>query len=308
MDKSEYWKNFSLGTELEISGNFIYNGLKAFDEIEYFHSEEEIFEFLYNISVGLERLEKIAVILMEHNNIIDQAEFEKSLLTHNHMELIKRIRNKYNLNLSSSHNSFIQLLTEFYQSYRYDRFILNESLNYDKERVDFINFLQKYLNIKIEYKKDFQLTPNDDGIKKFIGKIIGKFCEHLYDIVYKEASNLNIYTWEIRYNSKAYKIFLRKEYNFIKEKVLLKELLIYFLNTKDKTRLLSFMKEIDHLDFDAGLIEEYIDGILNNSKLNDIIDEFDELYKNIDNSKERLELLDMIGNNNIMWDSFESEN
>ena len=33
MNSTQYWKNFSLGTEIDISGAFIYNGLKAFDDI-----------------------------------------------------------------------------------------------------------------------------------------------------------------------------------------------------------------------------------------------------------------------------------
>ena len=46
MDSSTFWKNFNLGTELQISGSFIYNGLLVFDEMETFYHEEEIFEFL----------------------------------------------------------------------------------------------------------------------------------------------------------------------------------------------------------------------------------------------------------------------
>src|SRR5690554_5991170 len=88
------WKNFKLGTELQISGSFIYNALESFDQMEHFCNDEQIFEFLYNTSVGLERLEKIAVVLLEHNPIDNQEEFEKSLITHNHSGLLNRIKEK----------------------------------------------------------------------------------------------------------------------------------------------------------------------------------------------------------------------
>ncbi|MCB1195609.1 hypothetical protein KDK77_05435, partial [bacterium] len=92
MDKKYFWKNFNLGTELRLSGNFIYNGLKTFNDMHNLDYEEEIFEFLYNIAVGIERLEKILIILIEHNNTSNQKEFENSLKNHNHLYLLNRIR------------------------------------------------------------------------------------------------------------------------------------------------------------------------------------------------------------------------
>jgi len=45
----------------DISGSFIFNGLKCFHEMDTLYYSDEIFEFLYNISVGLERLFKITI-------------------------------------------------------------------------------------------------------------------------------------------------------------------------------------------------------------------------------------------------------
>jgi len=64
MNKKLLWKNFNIGIELNIAGNFIYNGLKFFDEMETIYYEDYIFEFLYQIAVGFERLEKISLILI----------------------------------------------------------------------------------------------------------------------------------------------------------------------------------------------------------------------------------------------------
>lgn len=67
MNRSDFWKNFSLGTELEVSGNFIYNGLKIINTIKNFDYPEEVFELLYNISAGFERMMKITIILLSDN-------------------------------------------------------------------------------------------------------------------------------------------------------------------------------------------------------------------------------------------------
>lgn len=77
MRPDEYWKNFNLGTELDIAGRFLFNGLQAFHEMEHFAAEEDSFEFLYSVAVGIERLLKIAIILTEHDPAADQEAFEK---------------------------------------------------------------------------------------------------------------------------------------------------------------------------------------------------------------------------------------
>nr|VFK37614.1 MAG: hypothetical protein BECKSD772F_GA0070984_101717 [Candidatus Kentron sp. SD]VFK41293.1 MAG: hypothetical protein BECKSD772E_GA0070983_101112 [Candidatus Kentron sp. SD] len=63
MKTTEFWKNFKLGEELSISGTFIYNGMRRFHEIRIFDYTDEVFEVFYNLSIGFERLLKIAVVL-----------------------------------------------------------------------------------------------------------------------------------------------------------------------------------------------------------------------------------------------------
>src|SRR5665647_1495631 len=109
MNKHEAWKNFNLGEELSISGAFIYNGLRRFHEMQVLDHADEIFESLYNLSIGLERLLKIAVVLVEHKDDSDQEALEKSLITHNHLELMNRVREHCKLNLGPPHNEFLAL-------------------------------------------------------------------------------------------------------------------------------------------------------------------------------------------------------
>ena len=90
MKASDFWKNFRLGEEVHIAGAFIYNGLRRFHELRQLDHSDELFEFLYDLSVGLERLLKIAVVLYEHSDTGDHDELEQSLITHSHLDLLAR--------------------------------------------------------------------------------------------------------------------------------------------------------------------------------------------------------------------------
>jgi len=52
MKVTDFWKNFALVVEISISGAFIYNGLRRYHEMRNLDYTDELFEFLYNISVG----------------------------------------------------------------------------------------------------------------------------------------------------------------------------------------------------------------------------------------------------------------
>jgi hypothetical protein len=304
MEREWLWKNFNLGKELSNSGAFIYNGLKAFDDLETFYNDDQIFEFLYNIAVGIERLLKVAVILIEYNDVTDQVAFEQSIKTHNHTELIGRIKQKYKLKLGKVHNSFLLLLGNFYKSMRYERFNLREAFNHDLEKQALKRFLLEEFDIIVEEDTSLFQTQNDYGIKKRIGKIIGKITDELYKIVDTEAHNQNIYTGEVRFNSKAYKIFLRKEFDFQKENVLWKELLIYILSiSEDNEAIIDFMKQIEPLDFDSVMLQEYLMSFHDNFRRLEHLDELDALYEDLSNKnrKERLEALEIIGSPGIYF-------
>lgn len=304
MRRDEFWKNFKLGKELDISGRFIYNGLQTFHEMQHFAYEEEIFEFLYHVSVGIERLLKIAVILIEHSDAIDQAAFEESLITHNHGELLRRVKKAHKLNLASSHNEFLGLLSKFYKTSRYGRYNLATMTIEDWEKTEFVNFLNKNLSLSIDTKTPFGLTPNDQRIKKYIGRIVGKVCDGLYAIIKQEAGRLNIYTYEVRYPSKAFKIFIAKEYDFEKEDILRRELLIYFVNSNDEGDQSRFIRSITPLSFDPGLEADYIACFDSNIKTTGVMDELEALYEDeIKDIKDRKGALEAIGSAYLYYDS-----
>ena len=306
MDSIQFWKNFNLGKELALSGSYIYNGLKSFDEMETFYYEEEIFEFLYAISVGIERLQKIAIILKENIMSSGQQDFEKSLITHNHLELMKRITKTEKIDVSSLSYDFLQLLSKFYNSWRYDRYSLSDFYNYDKEKVAFILFLEKHLNVKID-NKGVIFTSNERNYKKFIGRTIGKIVDFLYEIIKRESKRLNLYTYEIRTYTKAFKIFIRKEYDFLAEDIFWKELLIYILNNVNNNEYLDLYKSMEPLEFDDGDLVGMIKSLKNDLLKQEYLDSLDYLFEEVENKKERFEFLDLIGNESLYLNNGEDE-
>lgn len=305
MDRIQSWKNVKLGSELHISGRFIYNGLHYFHEMETLYYEDEIFEVLYNLSVGLERLIKIAVILSEHDGSQKQDEFEKSLITHNHLELLKRLKVKYKLKITCPHNEFLQLLSNFYKSHRYGRFNIKSINTLSEEKLLFYSYLQKHLGIQINDEFSCLSKSNISRCKNFIGRIVGTVSTELFDIISEEANRLNIYTNEIRYNSKAGKIFLSKEFEFTNEDILCKELLIYFMNSYEIFDDIGFIKNIQPLDFDKGLIVDYLKCLNSDEKKLEHIDELETLYEEIENKRDRLKELSLIGDISISIDDNE---
>ena len=64
-DRIVLHKNFKMSTEIDIAGTFIYNGMKELEQMEMFKNESDIFSFLYHISVGIERIQKVLLVMLE---------------------------------------------------------------------------------------------------------------------------------------------------------------------------------------------------------------------------------------------------
>ncbi len=304
MNKQEAWKNFNLGEELSISGTFIYNGLRRFHETQALDHTDEIFEFLYNLSVGLERLLKIAVVLLEHKDDADQEALEKSLITHNHLELLKRVKDHRKLNLGSPHNEFLALLSTFYTSLRYDRFTLSSVYDTDRERKALWGFLSKHLNVDLREPSGLFATRNDTRYRKYIRGIVTKISSALFEVVRDRAHELNLYTYELRHGSRAETIFLG-EADLPAEEVLWKELLVFFMNTKASSGYFEFLRSIEPLEFDPALAGDYLQCFQSDAAKAFVVDELEHLYGELEKPGERLELMSVIANPNVYFDSDE---
>jgi hypothetical protein len=310
MSAGQWWKNFSLVKELDIAGSFIYNGLRSLHEMDSLHYESEVFEVLYGLSVGVERLLKICVILLEHDSAVDQEAFEKSLITHTHSDLARRIQEKHDLGLTAPYNEFLSLLGEFYKTHRYGRYGMEMAIGGKSEKTLLTTYLEKQLQTKFCDNAPFDITKLDKRCRKCLGKRVGTLCEKLYEVINKEASRLNIFTYELRNSSKASRIFLRKKYDFYDDDVLLKELLIFLIHSDpehEHAGVLRLIQNIEPLDFDPGMLQEYIASFGSRVATEEILDELEHHYSDVANVGERLDCVDAIGNPNVFFNSGEDD-
>ena len=283
---------------MHIAGTFLYDAIFGLEKMKHFCYEEECFSFLYNTSVGIERLEKVVIILLEHNNEKYQEEFEKSLITHNHLDLIKRIENIVSLNLGKEHMKFLRLLSDFYNSYRYDRYNLPSVYKNDKDRSALIAFVSECLKIEIRTSRLFPTQINKQ-IRNFLGKIIGKITTQLYKII-REAKT---FTYELRCDSKAAKIFYanEKEYNFVDERICQKEVFIHLMNNQDTNYdFMNFIKSIKPLELDHAVNNDYVKFLFDiKDDTYGVVDEISQIYEDNGFDKERVEMLSLIGEDGI---------
>ena len=127
MDEHWSYKNFNMVVELDIAGEFIYNGIHEIYRVSHFANDGSTFTALYDTSVGIERLQKIVYVLWGMDDYVDEKEFEKSLITHSHTglrdKIIQLVNAKgENLEFCSRENAFFNILDSFYNHARYMRF------------------------------------------------------------------------------------------------------------------------------------------------------------------------------------------
>ena len=308
MDPTEFWQNFKMGEEQEIACNFIYDGLRNLHEMETLSLETEIFPVLYNLSIGLERLFKVAIVLTEVDENTNIDEFEKTLITHDHIALFNRLKKTVELDFGPAQTGLLTLLSVFYEDHRYGRFNIPQRDNLSKDKKLFHTFLNKYLNIDI--KDDIFGADNSLQIKKFMGKTVKKMTKQIYSVVDKAASAKGLYTYEISgSSSKAAKIVWGKDdITFDNEEVVMMEVLIFLLKTTEADRI-KLMKEIDPLPLDPALDGEYLQFLLR--KRTDygssIVDEVESHHEDIKDLKDRIEFIKAIKDPSIGFDIPEEE-
>lgn len=308
MDPTNFWKNFRLGEEIHISGMFIYNGLRRFHELRRLDCPDELFEFLYELSIGLERLLKIAVVLYEHTDTSDQEVLERSLITHNHLDLMARLRRHIDIELGATHNDVLGLLGTFYKSLRYDRFALTSAYEGKKEAKAVCGLFVKHLKAKFSEGDSLFGIDNTDQFRNFIRRTVLKITREVYRVIEDRASQINLYTYELRHGSKAESVFLR-EVDIADEDMLWKELLIFFMNVKADTGYLHFLRETPPLEFDPALVSDYLDCFRSDSSKGGVMDELEHLYGEMDRDQrnERLRRMGVIGAPNVFFSNDEEE-
>lgn len=294
MEQEYNWKNFRLGTELQIAGSFIFNALEAFDKMKSLYYEEECFEFLYNASVGIERLQKILLILLQRVEPEKQLEFEDSLITHSHIHLMDRINALIHVKPHGPHIKFLSVLTEFYKHTRYSRYRLDSAFEEDHDRYALVKFIQEELDVIID-NDSLMPTHLDKRMKSFISILIGKIASLYFEAIENEARKYHMYTYEMASGSKAYKIFRCKEYTFELEHLLKHEFITFLLHLDDKDGLIRFVKEIQPLPFENSTTDDIVKTLVYDRIDRSMIDEMEHIYEERKFDKERFDAINAIG-------------
>ena len=297
MTPEQFWKNFNLLDEVSIAGGFVYNGLRRFREMKQFELTDELFDFFYNVSVGIERLLKVALILIEHDAAMDIEKFEESLRTHKHLDLLARVRKGARINLAKEHLAFLALLSEFYEKHRYNRFSASSVTSRSAEKRTLIEYLGRHLDGAIDTGNPFGIE-NKIEYKKLIRRVVVKIRE--------EAHRQNLYTYELRHDSRAEKLFLA-EANLDAENVAWQELVIYLVNTTDRGGVLDFIRTIPELEFDPALLQDCLESFKSARMNSEVTDFVETCYDDRGGkfAKERLQQVALIGDPSVYFDSDE---
>lgn len=311
MDQRWKYKNFNMVTELDIAGEFIYNGIHEFCRLKYISNEGPTFASLYNMAVGIERLEKIVYVLWTLDDEVDETKFEKKLITHSHTGLRDKIKevlkiHNENIEFSKQENALFELLCGFYNTARYMRF--NIDGDWDKELELIRTFLKSdsnYVKNNTEFFYGSRIEANEN-VKKLFGRTLKSIAAKYYELVIKGSSKNQTYTYELRADSKASKIFYSQESSLIKDQyneyLAVKELLIYLRNSKDKTGFLKYVDEIEPLEFDPTNLITYLNNITRGIIPQELVDEAEYLYEELDKPYDREKLVSLFAEENVMFE------
>lgn len=295
LNSIQAWRNFSMGNELQVAGNFIYDGLRNLDEMHTLDNTTDIFNFMYLISVGIERLQKVCIVLCVPDNDTDFDMLVSEIKHHNHVSLMDTISKSKNIKFLENENILINLLSKFYNELRYGRYSLDR-IRLEDEKKEFLAFLKNKLKIEESYFG----VPNDDRIKGFIGRIVGGISNKLYELIEDEGRRLGLYTYEVNGNSKAYKIFIEKNYDFSMERRALRELIVYLLNGNALKDLKNAIENMEPLDLDIHSLKS-IETFIERRELTETVEELYSYFTNQERKK-RQQIIDILTEEGIDWE------
>lgn len=304
VDRDLLTLNFSIRQELQISGALLWKSINALSKLSFNvdgepneHLVEYPFFTLYFASQGIERMQKAIIELVCKKNHIPEKEKDRVydlLMSHAHDRLNNWIEEKEDIKLSTNCRKLIDILTRFYNTVRYARYA-DES--YRRSTTPEYDLL-------LELRSSNSSNPGDE-IKNNFGNYLGKLANMYFALYNKLCSDLNIFAYELEYDSSACIVYGYREKpknlyrEFLNRQNAKKEILYWLMKKASEYPKYSFAKE-DALDFDTDSVEHYLwELIFNSEDGRDCYDEVDCLYDELcsidkDKWKNRLELMDYL--------------
>ena len=300
--------NYSLVREVGLAGTQIW---KAIDDINkttipkeppYYINTDYIFMSLYNAAQGVERLLKVSIELIMYGNTNDneKQKSENILYSHNHLALINFIEKKEKIVLNKNSKKLLHILMDFYNKARYNRYKYSQNNTLELE-------LFQSFGDKIS-QRNF-----DNAIKHLYGKALGDIAQTLYKLINDLSDRLNIYVYELDYNSVAHFSLSNYNGNDLYEKLkkheqAKKELFWYLIKSGNELPIAKMASDIIPLPFDKSDLQEYINQIIyNNDGCGQLYDFVSEEYSQLINDnkvewKNRIEAIDLLIGNNLYFD------
>ena len=159
--------------------------------------------YLFKYSVGIERLQKIVITLLEYNSEIGKKNFEAHLknMGHNHIslrdniaKLAKEGKYKNTPKFSARENEFFEMLSRFYADNRYMRFEVYQKTDGEIQLLN--DYLEKYAKLDKNIVDDSIMV--NDSVKRVLVKVISGIAQKYYSLV-KEGSDINgVFSDELR--------------------------------------------------------------------------------------------------------------
>ena len=93
-----------MANELDVAGEFIYAAIDKFNKMNNFDQVGDNFFFLYHLAVGIERVQKILLVIINDVERDEIEDFLEKIKSHNHMMLHGKIKEKVNISFSKEQN------------------------------------------------------------------------------------------------------------------------------------------------------------------------------------------------------------
>lgn len=304
MDSIWCFKNFNMGSELEVAGEFLYESVRRTMAIQYFFSEFEVNAILYNGAVGIERIQKILYCLYTVKSEDDLKHPDKCLMGHNHLELHSRIQEMVDCGFTKKHICVLGAFQDYYKDYRYCNYVIDTKKN--------VSDLMIRIFKKCDNKVDFNLPMTSFEQEKYIKfyiNALGEIARAYYKLIANKASELSMYTYELDSLSAAARVFWASEgeklYDeLIIERLSIKEFLIYLKKEKLDSGIFKIIDNIEPLEYDPAMVNDFVSELVKGRVDDSLIGSTEALYEEMTSKdlKERKMVVDLLGNRNIFFD------
>ncbi|BDR55706.1 hypothetical protein [Xylocopilactobacillus apis] len=263
-----------LNMEMHNVGEFLFDGCEAIYYTGNYILDYEIFNALYNISVGIERMQKI-ILLLDDSKIQDD---QRKFLNSHNVEMLRSIISKiYNLNFNKEENELLNLLRDFYKNGRYNYLDKEyEGFNWSVNRLNvyFEKINKPQLN-RIHTQYHF-LSKSKESIMRTLSTVILKYIKLLKDI----SDNQGIFIVETE-STRKLSVFVycpqkSSIFDYFRMVDIAKNELYYFLWHRSISK--KMLPPFSPINFDVALIPDFLSETTLTKVKWDLIGEVESYY------------------------------